>query len=80
MPPAYRLQHGVGHRLRIDADAVNAVGAQDAQLILGYRVGASGLDGVFPQRAEVEFALQRGAQPVELGGVQRGGRAPAHVN
>ena len=74
-----RVQHGVGHRLRIDGDARRAAIFNDRKLFCVQRIGASALHGKFHAAREVEIVLNGLQQPRHLGAGERGRRAAAHV-
>ena len=74
------FQDGIGHGLRVNADAVNAVPPQDQELFPRDGVGAPGLHGPLPESGEIRFPLQMQKQLIQLPGGERRGGAAAHVD
>ena len=61
-----RVQHGVGHRLRIDGDARRAAIFNDRKLFCVQRIGSSALYGKFQAAREVEIVPNGLQQPRHL--------------
>ncbi len=80
VPATDGLEHRVRHGLRVHADPVHAVTAQDAQLLLRDRIRTARLDGVFAQGGQVKPLFKHRAQPVKLRRRERGRRTAAHVD